>query len=225
MAKLTGAGIHLRVGVPIPKSQAFDERVYEEGGFGPANFVIGEINSASMPVFVSTNVNVTVTNIAKAAAFHYEVMTNGVNAAVLDIEGDVADGTTITAPDIAILPARVKGFTGHDITLTETETKTYPVVFDFDQKGGIPIGGCDGSGNLVAAPASGTIELSFAGEPKKGRWDILRFDNANGLLNGWTVNAPEGYRYNGNNFMISVTKDPNGFTVNVARSGFMLFLK
>ena len=225
VAKLTGAGIHLRVGVPIPKSQAFDERVYEEGGFGPANFVFGEINGASMPIFVSSNVNVTVTNIAKAAAFHYEVMTNGVNEAVLDIEGTVAEGTTITATDIAMLPARVKGFTGHDITLTETEeNRTYPVVFDFDR--GLPIGGCDGSGNLVAAPASGTIELSFAGTPPdRGEFGVLRFDNANGLLSGWGINAPTSYTVNGKKYGIKVDKGPNGFTFKLGKLGMYITLK
>ncbi|MBQ6137390.1 MAG: hypothetical protein IJI73_08480, partial [Kiritimatiellae bacterium] len=211
VGKLTGLGIHLRVGVPIPKTQAYDDRLYEDG-FGPANFVFGEISGSSqlatVPVFVSSNVNITVTNITKATEFHYEVMTNGVNEAVLDIEGTVAEGTTITATDIAMLPARIKGFTGN-ITLTDTtEGRTYDVVYDFDR--GVAIGGCDGSGNLAAAPATGTINLTFTGTPRKGRFGVVKFDSvADGVsLAGWTVNAPAKY----GSYSISIAQGASGIT-------------
>ncbi|MBQ6137389.1 MAG: hypothetical protein IJI73_08475 [Kiritimatiellae bacterium] len=163
IGSLIGAGIHLRA--VVPTSGGVWNVTNDKEDVGPANFVFGQINgSAGMNIYVSSNVSVTVTNIVKAAAFHYEVMSNGVNAAVLDIEGTVADGTTITATDVAMLPARIKGFVG-DITLTDTTPgRTYDVVYDFDR--GVAIGGCDGSGNLVAAPASGTINLSFTGSPR-----------------------------------------------------------
>ncbi|MBQ6137515.1 MAG: hypothetical protein IJI73_09115 [Kiritimatiellae bacterium] len=209
---LTGSGVHLRQ--VRPSTSSYWSADNDERGTNIANFVFGEITTTGsrMYVFVSSNVNITVTNIVKSAAFRYDVMSNGVNEAVLDIEGTVAEGTTITATDVAMLPARVKGFTGHDITLTETEeNRTYPVVFDFDQKGGIPIGGCDGSGNLVAAPATGTINLSFTGTPRKGRFGVVKFDSvAEGVsLAGWTINTNqekyEGYR-------ISVHKDSTGIS-------------
>ncbi len=225
VVRLQGSGIHLRAAVPFPGAQGFDERKYENGA-GPANFVFGEINgSAAMPIFVSSNVNITVTNILKSTAFHYEVMTNGVNAAVLDIEGTVADGTTITATDVAMLPARIKGFTG-EITLTDTEEKTYPVVFDFDNHGGVPVGGCDGSGTLAAAPSGGTIDLSFAGTPPdRGEWGLLRFDNVNGKLDGWTVNSPGAYTVNGKKYGIRVTKDEKGFSIALSKLGLFVTLR
>ena len=220
VGKLNGGGIHLRI--LRPNGNGLSTADNDEQDDGPANFVFGEFNgSDGMKVFVSSNVNVTVTNIVKRTSLRYDVMSNSVNRAVLDIEGTVAEGTTITATDVAMLPARVKGFTGHDITLTETEeNRTYPVVFDFDNHGGVPVGGCDGSGNLVAAPTSGHIDLSFSGEPVKGRWGILRFDNANGLLNGWTVTAPQSYRISGKPpYIVRVVKDANGFSLVMSRGG------
>jgi hypothetical protein len=217
---LRGQGIHLRSTTPFADTQGFDEYKYEKGT-GFANFVIGKINGAHthkegsvtvtdpMRIFVSSNVNVTVTNIAKVVDFHYEVMSNGVNAAFLDIEDSTAAGvagSTITATDVAMLPGRIRGFTGN-ITLTDTtEGRTYDVVYDFDR--GVAIGGCDGSGNLVAAPSTGTIRLSFVGTPTKGKFGVLRFDNANGLLGGWDISAPP--RYEGLN--VTVCKDANGFS-------------
>ena len=224
VGSLTGAGVHLRAAIP-PDGGVWNAANDVEK-FGPANFVFGQINgSAGMNIYVSSNVSVTVTNIAKSTAFHYEVMSNGVNTAVLDIEGNVADGTTITATDVAMLPARIKGFTGN-ITLTETNqtgTVTYPVVFDFDQKGGIPIGGCDGSGNLVAAPTSGTIELTFAGDhPKTGNWGILKFDSVlAGMLDGWTI-SPESAVYKG--YVVTVTKTATGFELHAGK-GLMLIVR
>ena len=221
--KLQGSGVNLCAAVPIPKAQLFDERVYENG-VGPANFVFGEINgSASMPILVSTNVNITVTNIAKAAAFHYEVMSNGVNEAFLDIENPSAAGaagSTITATDIAMLPGRIKGFTGN-VTLTDTtEGRAYNVVYDFDR--GVAIGGCDGSGKLVAAPSTGAINLSFTGTPRKGNFGVLRFDSfAEGVsLENWTISAPE--RCNG--YSISLHKDANGFSFNT-HAPFMILVR
>ena len=108
-----------------------------------------------------------------------------------------------------MLPARIKGFTGHDITLTDrTEGRTYDVVYDFDR--GVAIGGCDGSGNLVAAPARGTINLSFTGTPRKGRFGVVKFDSvAEGAsLAGWTVNAPAKY----GSYSISIAQGASGIT-------------
>ena len=229
---LQGAGVHLRSAFPSPSGQGRTEESLEADA-GVGNFVFGRINGADgsnpMKIFVSTNVNITVTNIAKSTAFHYEVMSNGVNTAVLDVEGTVADGTTITATDIAMLPARVKGFTGKTITLTDMAAgQTYPVVFDFDQKGGIPIGGCDGSGTLAGAPMTGTIDLSLAGTPRAGDWGILRFDSVPaGQFTDWRViNAPGTYRApDGANYAISVRKEANGFSLHVSKLGMLVIIK
>ena len=226
VSTMTGKGVHLRAAFPSSSGQdAIDEDL--EKGAGPANFVFDKINGADgsnpMKIFVSSNVNITVTNVAKAAAFHYEVMSNGVNAAVLDVVTNCAAGSTITATDVAMLPARIKGFTG-DITLTDnTAGRTYPVVFNFDEKGGIPIGGCDGSGNLVAAPTSGTIELTFAGDhPKTGNWGILKFDSVPaGMLDEWTI-SPESAVYKG--YVVTVTKTATGFELHAGK-GLMLIVR
>ena len=208
VGKLNGGGIHLRILRPNGNGSSAADN--DEKDDGPANFVFGEFNgSDGMKVFVSSNVNVTVTNIVKRTSLRYDVMSNSVNRAVLDIEGTVADGTTITATDVAMLPARIKGFTGHDITLTDTtEGRTYDVVYDFDR--GVAIGGCDGSGNLVAAPATGTINLTFTGTPRKGRFGVVKFDSvADGVsLAGWTVNAPAKY----GSYSISIAQGASGIT-------------
>jgi hypothetical protein len=207
---LKGAGVHLRAAIP-PDGGVWNASNDIEN-FGPGNFVFGRINGSNpMQIFVSSNINITVTNIVKAAAFHYEVMSNGVNAAVLDIENSEAAGvagSTITATDIAMLPGRIKGFTG-DITLTDnTEGRTYDVVYDFDR--GVAIGGCDGSGNLAAAPSTGTINLSFTGTPRKGNFGVVKFDSvADGVsLAGWTIDAPDTYA----KYRISISKGATGIT-------------
>ena len=226
VGKLTGGGIHLCPKFPQSNSE-------KNAGF--ANFVFDKIESNvttnEMKVFVSSNVNITVTNIVKktgeglpAAVFDYTLVSNGVNMAVgpnagtLDIVGS-CPASTIKAFDIAMLPARVKGFVG-DITLTDdTAGRTYPVVFDFDRC--VPVGGCDGSGNLVAAPLSGTINLTLTGIPKTGTWGILKFDSVpEGLFTNWTVNAPTTY----NNYVVSVEKTPTGFVLHAGK-GLMLIVR
>ena len=222
---LKGAGVHLRAAIP-PDGGVWNASNDIEN-FGPGNFVFGQINGSNpMQIFVSSNINITVTNIVKAAAFHYEVMSNGVNAAVLDIEGSCTNSSTITATDIAMLPGRIKGFTGN-ITLTDTTAgREYPVTFDFDNHGGVPVGGCDGSGKLLAAPSTGTINLSFSGEPVRGTFGVLHFDNANGFLNNWTIEAPKEYKSpGGKRFRITVIKDSNGFTVRASPLGILVLIK
>ena len=215
VGKLTGGGIHLCPKFPSTNSE-------KDAGF--ANFVFGKIESNvttnEMKVFVSSNVNITVTNIVKktgeglpAAVFDYTLVSNDVNLAVgpnagfLDIEGN-CPASVIKAPDIAMLPGRIKGFVG-DITLTDTTAdRNYDVVYDFDR--GVAIGGCDGSGTLLAAPSTGTINLSFTGTPRKGNFGVVKFDRvAEGVsLADWTINAPTKYR----SYSIAVNKDATGIT-------------
>ena len=229
VAKLTGGGVHLCASIPPVVSSA------KAAGF--ANFVFGEINSSvttnEMKLFIASNVNVTVTNIVKktgeglpAALFDYTLVSNDVNLAVgpnagfLDIIGD-CPASTIKAHNIEALPGRIKGFVG-DITLVDTTAgRTYDVVYDFDR--GVAIGGCDGSGNLVAAPASGTINLSFTGTPKDGSVGFLKFDSvAEGLLGeGWTINAPSEY----GSHTVSIVRGANGFSARVFNKGTLMMLR
>ncbi len=208
-----GSGYHLRTVIP---GGTADDPV--EGGDGPANFVVGAIDSA-MSLYISSNVNITVTNVNQAVAFHYEVNSNGVNDAVLDIEG-ACTASTITATDVAMLPARVKGFVG-EVTLTQTETKTYPIVVDFS-KSAPNHGGCDGSGTLVAAPAGGAIEVMFAGETATaGDYGLVRFTDVGNLLDGWTATAPTFYE----GHSVKLVKDSTGFWLQVRKSGITIIIR
>ena len=88
------------------------------------------------------------------------------------------------------------------------------------------MGGCDGSGNLMSAPARGVIDLSFAGTPPdRGTWGLLRFDNTNGLLDNWTVNNPGSYTVNGKKYGVKVTKDTKGFTITLGKLGMFLTIR
>ncbi len=214
VSTLKGSGLHLRT--VIPGGTQVDGLV--EGGDGPANFVVGAVDAA-MSLYVSSNVNITVTNVNKAVAFHYEVNSNGVNDAVLDIEG-ICTASTITATDVAMLPARVKGFVG-EVTLTQTETKTYPIVVDFSKRAPNH-GGCDGSGTLVAAPTGGTIEVSFAGDMATvGDYGLVRFTDVGSLLDGWTASAPTFYE----GHSVKLVKDSTGFWLQVRKSGVTLIIR
>ena len=89
------------------------------------------------------------------------------------------------------------------------------------------MGGCDGSGNLVGAPTTGTINLTFAGEPVRGEWGILRFDNAGGFLDNWTINAPKSYRHAPGKplYLISVQKNANGFIMKTSLGGLSVKIR
>lgn len=213
VASLTGAGLHLRTVVPAGTN---DDPAEVDRGFG--NFTFGAIDAA-MTLYVSSNVNVAVTNVNKATAFRYEVCSNGVNDAVLDIFGACAP-STLSATDVAMLPARVRGFTG-EVTLTETAAKTYPITLDFS-KDAPNHGGCDGSGTLVAAPAAGAVEVTFAaGEPVSGEWGLVRFTAGGGLLAKWTVSAPQVV----GRYAVKTVKDETGLWLLVRRGGMALILR
>ena len=151
-------------------------------------------------------------------------MSVGPNAGTLDVVGN-CPASTLKAYNIEALPGRIKGFVG-DITLTDTtEGRTYDVVYDFDR--GVAIGGCDGSGNLVAAPASGTINLTLTGTPKTGTWGILKFDTVPsgqfdnwGLDSNWTLNVPKTYE----GYLVTVTKTDTGFELHAGK-GLMLIVR
>ncbi len=213
ISKLTSQGIHLRTVIPT-STHADPKEIYR----GFANFNFGSIDSA-YPIYISSNVNVTVTNVNNAVTFNYAVNSNSVNGAVLDIY-ETCTPSKIIATDIAMLPARVKGFVG-EVTLTQTETKTYPVVIDFSKDAPV-YGGCDGSGTLVAAPANGAIEVSFAGdEAKAGDYGLARFTDAGGLLDSWTVATPTFYK----NHAVAVVKDSTGLWLKVRRSGVTIIIR
>lgn len=213
VASLTGAGLHLRTVVPAGSN---DDPEEVDRGFG--NFTFGAIDAA-MTLYVSSNVNIAVTNVNKATAFRYEVCSNGVNDAVLDIFGACAP-STLSATDVAMLPARVTGFAG-EVTLTETAAKTYPITLDFSRDAPNH-GGCDGSGTLVAAPSAGAVEVTLTGgEPKAGDYGLVRFTSGGDLLANWTVTAPTFYQRHS----VKVVKDGTGLWLKVRKGGLAFVIR
>ena len=213
VSSLRGNAIHLRT--VIPESAQADPAEIDRG-FG--NFTFGAIDAA-MTLYVSSNVNITVTNVNKATAFCYEVNSNGVNDAVLDIPGTCAP-STLRASDVAMLPARVTGFVG-EVTLVETAAKTYPITLDFS-KDAPNHGGCDGSGTLVAAPSAGAVEVTLTGgEPKAGDYGLVRFTSGGDLLANWTVTAPTFYQRHS----VKVVKDGTGLWLKVRKGGLAFVIR
>ena len=213
VSSLQGSGLHLRTVVP---GRTNDDPAEIDRGFG--NFTFGAIDAA-MTLYVSSNVNITVTNVNKATAFCYEVNSNGVNDAVLDIPGTCAP-STLRASDVAMLPARVTGFVG-EITLTETAAKTYPITLDFS-KDAPNHGGCDGSGTLVAAPSAGAVEVTLTGgEPKAGDYGLVRFTSGGDLLANWTVTAPTFYQRHS----VKVVKDGTGLWLKIRKGGLAFVIR
>lgn len=185
---------------------------------GDAYLEISNITSTAT-LFLSTNVYLTVGTVSDGATFDYACESNAVTTATLDITNSCSTVAKVRARDLALLPARITGFTG-DVTLTETDTKTYPVTIDFDADVA-NYGGCDGSGRLVAAPTAGTIDVTLKGTPKRGNYALARFTSGGELLNGWTVNAPNFY----NGFSVEVVKDNTGLWLKIYKAGMILFLR
>ena len=213
VSSLRGSGLHLRTVVP---GGTVEDPAEIDRGFG--NFTFGAIDAA-MTLYVSSNVNITVTNVNKATAFRYEVNSNGVNDAVLDIPGTCAP-STLRATDAAMLPARITGFVG-EVALTETAAKTYPITLDF-AKDAPNHGGCDGAGTLVAAPSSGAVEVTLTGgEPKAGDYGLVRFTSGGDLLANWTVTVPTFYQRHS----VKVMKDDTGLWLKIRKGGMVLVVR
>ena len=142
-------------------------------------------------IFGSTNVALTIGSVAANTAFDYTYQSNAVNSLTLDITNGCDTATTLKATDLAMLPARVKGFKGR-VELTETAARSYEMAIDFTvgTNGLYNAVGCDGSGTLVAAPATGSINATFPTtgiEPKPGKYALARFSSGGDLLKNWTV--------------------------------------
>jgi len=142
-------------------------------------------------IYGSTNVALTVGSVAANTGFDYTYQSNAVNRLTLDITNACAASSVLKATDLAMLPARVSGFKGN-VTLTDTAAQSYemPIDFTVGPDGLYNTVGCNGSGALVAAPASSTINVTFPTtgiEPVPGKYALARFTSGGELLNGWTV--------------------------------------
>ena len=180
---------------------------------GNGNLVVDDADFIGN-MFLSTNVNVMVGDVSNAVTFDYTYHSDAVNATTLDITNSCNVGASVQATDLAMLPSRLSGFKGA-VTLTDTATKSYDVQMDFMQGTNslYNIGGCIGSGTLAAAPANGTINVTFniphGQEPVEGRYAVASFSSGGDLLRGWAVTlngSPAPFARIGN-YYVSVRRD------------------
>ncbi|MDD6029975.1 MAG: hypothetical protein PUE68_04070 [Kiritimatiellae bacterium] len=202
-------------------------RTYTSKGIGRVE--IDAFNSGT--VYGSTNVEVTVGAMAAGTAFDFTYQSNAVNRLALDITGACAANTTVKATDLAMLPARLSGFAG-TVTLTETEAKSYEMPIDFTAGlDGIynPVG-CNGSGTLAAAPATGTIDATFPTEDMEiepGKYALARFSAGGDLLKNWTVtlNGERTSTARVGHHALQVRKDATGIWLGVDLPAMTIILR
>lgn len=163
---------------------------------GQGQLNIGNLAN-SIRLCLYTNLNVTVTNVASAAAPLFDYWcTNALNRTTLTFKNNSTAGTVVqgVAPDV--LPRHVQGLTG---TLRVGAGTTDPVWnFPFDPSLDDPdLAGCEGSGALEV-PASGTLRLSFASSDALpiGKWPLLTGTSGGEALSeaAWPVVYAEGPR-------------------------------
>ena len=199
------------------------------GSKGIGFLEIDAFNSGT--VYGSTNVEVTVGAMAAGTAFDFTYQSNAVNRLALDITGACAANTTVKATDLAMLPARLSGFAG-TVTLTETEAKSYEMPIDFTAGlDGIynPVG-CNGSGTLAAAPATGTIDATFPTEDMEiepGKYALARFSAGGDLLKNWTVtlNGERTSTARVGHHVLQVRKDATGIWLGVDLPAMTIILR
>ena len=181
-------------------------------------------------IYLSTNVNMTVSNVTSEVTFDYDTyMSDAVNATTLDITGECDARAKVKAADIAMLPARLSGFAG-SVTLTDSATKSYTIPMDFTQGTSALYNtvGCIGSGVLAAAPSAGTLNVTFdatAGQNLvEGSYAVVRFTSGGERLNGWTValNGSAAPVANVGDHVLSLHRDGTGIWIKVSRSGFAI---
>ncbi len=185
-------------------------------------------------IYLSTNVNLTVRDVTGKVTFDYDTYLSGaVNATTLDITNSCNSTAVVKAKDLALLPARLSGFTG-SVTLTDTATKSYTVPMDFTQGTNALYNtvGCIGSGTLAAAPYAGTIDVTFdtTAEPVVGDYAVAQFTSGGSLLDGWTVtlngvSTDAATVYNGK-YSVSLRRDSTGIWLKVAETkGLMIIIR
>lgn len=227
VGKMTGGGGF--IWGDAPKLSGNLDWSLRQNNYGPASFVVGSISS-DMRLWVATNISFTVSNLAQKAEFRYDFVSNSVNHAKLDIvnAGGNNAASGVYATDLYMLPSRVKGFEG-TINLTggaNCNGRTYNLPIDFDQgpDGLYNLNGCDGSGTLASAPATGTINVTFNGEntPERGRYALFGCTTGGGLLDGWTVNLPKSFH---KGRTVELMRDATGLWLKVSGAGVHIIVK
>ena len=219
-----------------------DNKVYSDTrtAKGNAYIEIDSIPSAST-LYLSTNVYLTVGNVAAGASFDYTCESNAFTEATLDITNGCSTAAKVKARCLEMLPSRLSGFKG-TVSLVAvaptddpTAVRTYDMAIDFD-KVFYNTRGCIGSGTLANAPAAGTINVTLSGTPKVGSYALFRFDRAvdgsgRPLFGNWTVNVAghEGSQFclgSGEDLkLVSVKRDETGVYLKVSNPGLTIFLR
>ena len=219
-----------------------DNKVYNatRTAKGNAYIEIDSIPSAST-LYLSTNVYLTVGNVAAGASFDYTCESNAFTEATLDITNGCSTAAKVKARCLEMLPARLSGFKG-TVSLVAvaptddpTAVRTYDMAIDFD-KAFYNTRGCIGSGTLANAPAAGTINVTLSGTPKVGSYALFRFDRAvdgsgRPLFGNWTVNVAghEGSQFclgSGEDLkLVSVKRDETGVYLKVSNPGTTILLR
>ena len=195
---------------------------------GPGFFVFDEIAAG---LFLSTNVYVTAGKVTGSPVFDWTYQSGAVNMTTFDITNACSSTAVAKATDVAMLPARLGGFAG-SVQLTDAAERTYPVTMDFTRGTNAlyNVGGCIGSGTLTAAPAAGTLAVTFAasGDAVPGDYALARFTSGGGLLANWNVtlngnssssaDAGKGYR-------ATVVKDSTGIWLKVRKGGLRFVIR
>ena len=213
---------------------------FNANGYGIGHFIVDDVATDVDNLFLSTNVTALVGKVNGATCFNYTYQSNAVNRMTLDITNSCATSASLRATDLQMLPARVSGFTGtvalRDVAAAKFQNATYAMTVDFDKEL-YTTDGCIGSGTLSAAPASGTVNVTLAGTPKKGEYSLFRFGSAVGaggqpLFANWAVNVVghEGENQftvgSGENMkVVTVKKDATGLWLKVSNPGLQIFLR
>lgn len=201
--------------------------------FGMGNVCIDEVSGGN--VYGSTNVNLRIGKMKSGESkIDYTFQSGAINGATLDVTNTCAAGVKVMATDLAMLPARISGFTGN-VELTETAAKTYPVTIDLSQgpEGVYNFGGCDGSGTLATAPAAGVIDVSFAETeaPINGEYALARFTSVGDKLDGWQVTfggVAQNVAVVGRGSAartVQLMRDDTGLWLKVKKSGFQVIIR
>ncbi len=185
-------------------------------------------------IFGSTNIALTVGTASSGTAFDYTYQSNGVNRLTLDITESCAANVSVTATDLAMLPARISGLAG-TVSLTDTAARNYeiPVDLTVGPDGLNNMVGCNGSGTLVAAPETSAINITFPTEGVDpddilpGKYPIARFSAGGNLLRQWTVtlNGEQTATTNIGRHSIRACRDATGIWLGVDLPGCVIIFR
>ncbi len=182
-------------------------------------------------IYGSTNVALTIGTAASGTAFDYTYQSNAVNCLTLDITNSCAASTTLKATDLAMLPARVSGFKGN-VELTDDTPRSYAMAIDLTAgpDGICSLVGCNGSGTLVRAPSTSTIDVTLPAnvtEVAPGKYPLACFDAGGGALSGWTVtlNGEEASQVSFGGHSYQVIRNGRGILIGVDLPALAIILR